>query len=98
MERKDIESIGDVLRRAIEESCLDARLAEVRAEKLWQQIAGAPVADLCGTPVVRKGVMRVPVRSASLRNELSMHRSVFISQINKTLGREVITEMKFVGD
>ncbi len=98
MERKDFETIGDVLRKAIEESQLDTRLAEVRAEKLWREVAGAPVAELCGDPCVRRGIMRIPVRSASLRNELSMHRSVFISQINKILGKEVVSEIRFVGE
>lgn len=96
MKRTDFQSIGDILRQAIEENRLDARLAEVRAADLWPSIVGKPIAELTGKPVVRDGVMYVSLASAPLRHDLMMHRSYLIDRINEALGRKTLSEIRFI--
>jgi len=96
MKRTDFQTIGEVLRQTIEENRLDARLAEVKASELWPSIVGKPIAALTGRPTVKAGVMYVSLASAPLRHDMMMHRSYIISRINDTLGRNVISDIRFI--
>lgn len=95
MKRHNPESIGDVLRQLLEESSLQNRMDELKAAGLWKNIVGEHLAAQCSVPLVKNGVMRVGVPNASLRNELQMSRSRLRSIINRTIGKEIITEIKF---
>ncbi len=89
MKRQNEESLGDVLRRTIEENGMTARLDETRAASLWPGIVGPAM--------VKDGMMTVRVVSAPLRQELTMNRSHLIEIINRTLGRNVISDIRFIG-
>lgn len=95
MKRLDAEELGDVLRRAIEEQNMTQKLLETRACAMLPAILGRPLADMCGAPTVRAGVMYVPVPNASLRSDLMMNRSRLLGIINKTLRRDVVTDIRF---
>lgn len=97
MERKNIETIGDVLRAAIEESRMTGRLDECRAADAFREILGPQLASRCLRPFVKNGVMIVGIPNASLRNELSMSRSALTRAINSRLGKNVISEIRFSG-
>ncbi len=95
MKRLEPESLGDVLRQTLQQQGLTERLYEAKAVALWPQIVGEGLANLCGKPIVNQGLMTVYVRSAPLRQELTMSRSTLIRHINDTLGRPVINEIRF---
>lgn len=95
MERKEAQSIGDVLRLAFQDNCMQDRLDERRAVAVWRSVVGGELAAQCMTPTVRDGVMSVGVRNASLRHELSMSRSSLARAINAQLGRTVIEDIRF---
>ncbi len=95
MKRLDAEELGDVLRRTIEEQNMTQKLLETRACAMLPAILGRPLADMCGAPTVRAGVMYVPVPNASLRSDLMMNRSRLLGIINKTLRRDVVTDIRF---
>ena len=97
MKRQNEELLGDVLRRTIEESGMTARLYETRAASLWPVIVGPAIAARSARPSVRVGVMTVSVASAPLRQELAMNRSHLIDIMNRTLGRNVISDIRFIG-
>ncbi len=96
MERKDSQSIGDILRLAFQENCMQDRLDESKAVELWQVVIGPENARNCRRPGVKGGIMTVGVPNASLRHELLMNRSAIIHSINNMIGRETITEIRFI--
>lgn len=96
MKRSEPESVGEVLRRLLEESQLQERLDELKAVELWPKTVGETIALECGKPTVKNGIMSVGVKNASLRNELHMSRSTLRRIINQEIGKETITEIKFV--
>ncbi|MDE7115568.1 MAG: DUF721 domain-containing protein, partial [Muribaculaceae bacterium] len=51
----------------------------------------------CGPRGVKLGVMTISFSSPPLRHELTMHRSSIIKCINGKLGKNVISEIRFVG-
>lgn len=96
MERKHPESVGDVLRSLLEETSLKSRMEELEAIELWPKIAGDSIASECRKPKVKNGIMTIGVPNASLRNDLHMNRSLLRQHINKQLGKETITEIRFI--
>ena len=51
MKRQNEESLGDVLRRTIEENGMTARLDETRAASLWPGIVGPAIAAASSRPM-----------------------------------------------
>lgn len=72
------------------------RLDELRACNYWRAVAGDYVARRTSRPSVRKGHMVIGVPDAGLRQELSMHRSVIIRDLNRLVGREIIHTLRFI--
>lgn len=96
MERKVPQSVGDVLRNLLEESSLQGRMEELRAVELWPSVVGREIALQCRKPFVKGGVMSVGVANAALRNELHMNRTRLRLHINELIGKDTITEIKFI--
>lgn len=97
MERSEITSIGDVLRRAIAETNMQGRLDELQAADLWPQVVGRDIASRTMKPLVRSGNMTVRVVDSALRHELSMHRTLLLREINRLMKKEVILSIRFIG-
>lgn len=95
MERKEAQSIGDVLRMAFQENCMQERLDERKAINVWPEIVGRQLAEQCLRPTVSGGIMTIGVKNAALRHELTMSRTRLISAVNRFLGKEVISGMRF---
>lgn len=96
MDRKEIRSVGDVLRQVIAENDMQDRLDELKAASGWNSIVGDYVASATSAPTVRRGAMTVRVPDAGLRHELSMHRSAIINDLNRIAGRPVIKSIRFI--
>ncbi|MDE6010434.1 MAG: DUF721 domain-containing protein [Muribaculaceae bacterium] len=96
MDRKDVCSIGDVLRLVIAESNMDSRLDELKAADAWPAIIGEHIASQTLRPYVRNGVMTIRVPDAGLRHELHMTRSALMREFNRLTGRNTITAIRFI--
>jgi len=95
MKRLEPESVGDVLRQALQQQGMTDRLYEAKAVAAWPEVVGENIAACCGRPYVNKGLMTVYVRSASLRQELTMSRSILIRLLNEAAAHEAIKEIRF---
>lgn len=96
MERYDTKSLGEVLHGVLQDTELSRNLDEARAVTAWPVVVGADIAARSPRPTVRGGIMTVRIYSAGLRQELSMMRSGLVRTINKVVGRDVITDIRFV--
>lgn len=96
MKRTVPQSIGDVLRLSLQQDCMQGRLDEVRAVEAWPRVLGEALASQTRRPTVRNGIMTVGIPNAALRHELSMTRSLLRRELNRTVGRDVIKEIRFV--
>lgn len=96
MERKESQQIGDVLRLAFQENCMQDKLLEVKAASLWPSVVGRAIASECGKPFAAAGILTVPVANAALRQELQMNRSRIAREINRQLGKDVITDIRLI--
>lgn len=97
MQRHEAESLGDILRRAIDESNATERLDEWEAVKSWPIVVGEELARKTSKPVMKNGRMTIGVPSAPLRHELNMMRSHFAAAINREVGKDIVKELEFRG-
>lgn len=95
MKRLEPESIGDVLRQTLQQQGMTERLYEAKAVAAWPVVVGEKIASYCGRPYVNNGLMTVYVRSAPLRQELSMSRSILMRLLNEAAGHDSIKEIRF---
>lgn len=95
MERKETQTIGDVLRECLEKSRMQDRLDEVRACDMFELVVGESLAALCRRPTIRAGVMTIITSNASLRSDLNMRRSVIARRINELLDKEIVKNLIF---
>ena len=97
MERTEAQSIGDLLRQAIEENQSAFRFDEMSAIKAWPVVIGAQIAAKTLRPFIKQGVMTIKVPGAPLRHELNMLRSRLAAAINAQVGKDVVKELRFIG-
>ncbi len=90
------QTLGDVLRQALEEASLQGRFDELKAIDLWPTVVGPHLASLTSKPTVKDGVMTVGVSAPALRHELTMSRSSIIRHINLIMKKDVIKEIRFI--
>ncbi len=95
MERKDFTTIADVLRQCFENSAMQERLEETRACDAFATVVGEGFSSLCSKPAMKRGVMTIGVRNASLRSELHMRRSSIAAAINEIVGKETVKNIIF---
>lgn len=97
MDRKEAESLGEVLRQAIEENQSAFRFDEINAINAWPKVVGKDVAHKTMRPYIKDGRMTIRVPSPPLRHELNMMRSVIAKAINNEIGKDIVKELRFIG-
>lgn len=96
MKRVSTVHIADVLRESIATEGLDDGLRRSQAIAAWEPLVGGDIASQCGRPFFRGDVYTVRIASPALRNELSMCRSRLAAAINRHIGADIISEIKFI--
>ena len=85
--------VGDIIRKLMKNPKLETKLDNLDAIDAWQEIIGAPLCRYISSQRVYKGVLYAKFKSSVARNELSYKRSEFINQINKKIGKKLITDI-----
>ena len=85
--------LGDIIRKLMKNPKLAEKLDRLDAIEAWEEIIGAPLCKYITAQKISKGILYVKLKSAVVRNELSYKKSEFISQINKRIGKKLITDI-----
>lgn len=96
MKRNEARSVSEILTDILKGQNLDRRLREIRAAEIWPMIVGPAVNQRTIERRVDNGVMKVRIASASMRQELMMHKETIITSINKNVGEDTINDLKFM--
>ncbi len=96
MKRNEARSVSEILTDVLKGQNLDQRLREIRAAEIWPTIVGPAVNQRTIERRVDNGVMKVRIASASMRQELTMHKEAIITSINKNVGEGTISDLKFM--
>lgn len=93
MERKDVQSIGSVIKEYLKESRIERKLAEVEVVNAWPEVIGKIVARATKNIYFKDGTLFVSLKSSIVRNELFIIRHDIINALNKHVGVEVVKEI-----
>jgi hypothetical protein len=93
MKKREPEQIGDIIKRAIEQSGNQTIYNEQRLCYMWPDVVGPTINRYTTRRWVEHGTMHVVITSAPLKNELSFHKTALIEQLNKAAGVNVINNL-----
>lgn len=97
MKRTQPLRIGEIIENVVRSEGLEDNMLAHRALTAWGSIVGPAINRLTTERrVAPGGVMLVRIVSAPLRQELSMQRTPLIEALNKSLGKKIITDIRFI--
>jgi hypothetical protein len=95
MRKSNEESLGSIIKKMLKEYRMEEKITEVRINSLWEKIMGHDINRLTERIALKEKVLVVYLRSAPLREELSMAKTKIINMINKEFDSKVIKEIIF---
>lgn len=95
MFKRDVHSLGDLVRRNLREQGLETPLLQKRLLAAWPEVAGAAVARYTLNTYIQNQTLVVHLASPALRSELSMQRRQWVARLNDYVGSQVIADIRF---
>ncbi|MCF0200485.1 MAG: DUF721 domain-containing protein [Bacteroidales bacterium] len=93
MEYFNVQSLGDLIREFIQRHKGADYLDEMQIINSWKDVVGPFIASHTMDLSIRNKMLFVRVDSDALRMELSYSKSVLLDNLNKQVGRDVITDI-----
>lgn len=90
MQRKNEQSIGEILRQYLRVTQLEQHVMEVHIAEVWQETLGDQITLETERIHLQGGLLTVVLRSPSLKNEIMMRRTAIRQALNEKLGSEII--------
>lgn len=95
MRKSNEQSLGEVIKQWLREFNNEEKITEVRINTAWEKVMGDMIYKQTKNLVYKNKTLTVYLRSAPLREELSMARTKIISNINKEIGSDTVNEVYF---
>jgi len=86
-------SLGDALRKFLNQSQLKGGIQAMQIEEVWEQIMGKTVARYTDKIQIHGHTLYVNTTIAPLRQELVYQKEKIIQLVNEALGENVIKEV-----
>jgi predicted nucleic acid-binding Zn ribbon protein len=86
-------SLGDALRKFLNQSQLKGSIQALQIEEVWEQIMGKTVARYTDKINIHGQTLFVNTTVAALRQELLYQKENIIKRVNEALGEMVIKEV-----
>ena len=86
-------SLGDALRKFLNQSQLKGSIQALQIEEIWEQIMGKTVARYTDKITIHGQTLYVSTTVAALRQELLYQKDNIIKRVNEALGEKVIKEV-----
>lgn len=93
MQRKNEQSIGEILREYLKVTQLENHVFEGRIAALWQETLGDIITKETDRIHLASGTLFVELKSPSLKNEIMMRRTAIKNALNEKLGSEIIKQV-----
>ena len=95
MFRRDVQQVKDLILRSLREQGLEMPLQQKRLVEAWPIVAGPVVARYTLNTYIYNQTLFVRLSNPALRSDLSMRRQELTAQLNKYVGNQVITDIRF---
>ena len=93
VKRSNEQTLKEVIDQLLKAYRLEPGIEKARLAGEWERLLGPALAKRTRVASLEKGRLTIHVRSAALREELSMSRSRIMELLNQQLGKEVVTEV-----
>ena len=71
------------------------RIRLVRAVEFWEEVVGKPIADISEAISIKDGILKVKTNDPAWRQELNYMKRKIIRKLNKALGDDIVSDIKF---
>ncbi|TAJ15663.1 DUF721 domain-containing protein [Marinilabiliaceae bacterium JC017] len=95
MRKRNVQSVGEVLKEIMKDRKLNKGLMENRAIMYWERVLGKSVARATNKIYMRNGVLYVEMNSSVIRNELMMWKDKIIANLNASIGDNIVKDIVF---
>ena len=95
MFRRDVQQVKDLILRSLREQGLEMPLQQKRLVEAWPIVVGPVVARYTLNTYIYNQTLFVRLSNPALRSDLSMRRKELTEQLNKYVGNQVITDIRF---
>lgn len=89
------EDLTLILPRVIRKLGLERGIKQQKALELWKEVAGKPISDKTTPLEVSDGILKVRVKDSIWRQELYFLKEELKDKLNKSLGEEIIKDIRF---
>ena len=96
MKRSEAQSVGEIIKEALEREHLNAAVDEQMAVTLWPRIVGTAINRYTLSRHIANGILTVRLSAAPLKAELMMHKPQLIASLNKAIGSEAVKDINFI--
>ena len=86
-------SLGDALRKFLQQSQLKGSIQALQIEEVWEQIMGKTVARYTDKIRIHGNTLYIDTAIAPLRQELLYQKDAIVRRVNEALGEAVIKEV-----
>lgn len=93
MQRRNEQTIGEVLNSFLKASQLENRIFEDQIAAIWRECLGPVVTAETARIHLQGGTLFVALKSPSLRTDLLMRRTAIARTLNEKLGGEVVRQV-----
>jgi predicted nucleic acid-binding Zn ribbon protein len=93
MQRKNTQSLGEVIQKYLEAFGMEDKLKEVRLIKAWEDIVGKMISRKTDKIFIKDKKLFVYMNSSIARNEISMVKDDLVNRLNHQAGGEVIEDI-----
>ncbi|TVQ14239.1 MAG: DUF721 domain-containing protein [Bacteroidetes bacterium] len=95
MRKSNEQSLGEVIQQFIKAYKIEDKITEVQINSAWGKVMGAQIQSFTEKIVFKDKVLTVYLRSAPLREELSMARTKIIEKLNEEVKKKAVKELVF---
>lgn len=85
--------IGDAIRELLRQYQIQSKFDETNLVASWERLLGKPVAKHTRKVFIRNKVLFVELDSASLKNDLNLHKTQILALFTKEFGPDVLREI-----
>ena len=95
MFRREVQSIGALIRRNLRAQGLETPLLQKRLVESWPEIVGETIAHYTTEVNIFNQTLYVKISMPALRADLSMRRMEFVKKLNDNVGAQIISDIRF---
>jgi predicted nucleic acid-binding Zn ribbon protein len=87
--------LGDILKGLVDDLGIASKISEYDAVLQWDSLVGEHIAKVAQAERILQGLLVVRVKTSTWRNELNMRKQEMITLLNRSLGVDVVKDIRF---